>query len=804
MLGQDIRYALRSLWNGKGFATVAILCLGFGIGLNTTIFSIVDGVLLKPYPYTDPDRIVVVGTRNQRAGAQAGLSVLDMRDWKAANSAFTTIAGTQARSLTISDGRGDPERYLGAAISWDLFPLLGTSPILGRGFSAEHDQPSATNVVLLGHELWTIRYQNDPGVVGRTILVNAAPHVVVGVMPPGFEFPQNQKLWIPLGPVANKEPRDARGLFAFGRMKPGVTIDRARQELDAIATRLAAEYPSTNEGWISRIETLRQAFLPEEVTLVIALMMAGVTLVLFIACSNVANLLLARATSRRRELAVRAALGAGRSRIVRQLLTESVVLSLLAVPLGVLLAEFGTRLIAAGMPPDQVPYYVHWELDWRSLAYTILVAASTAVVFGIFPALQSTRENLHESLKEGSRGNSAGRSLLRSSLVVVQVALALVSLVGALLFVRTFRNLGESDLGFDTHPLMTMRFSLPGSPYEPEDAKLRRVEDIVRRVEGVAGARAAFASNFVPLRGGGGGGTAIIEGRPVQQGEQTGITLIGVTPHFDQTMGLSLLRGRDFTDAEGWSHSPVAIINQTMARRFWTGRDPIGSRFRIARSDDKVEWFTVIGIVPDAKLYGVDPGDSQPLTAAFVPYAYQQTLNTGLTIRVEGDPASITSAVREQLRLSDPNLPMFQVMTAGNARRLQFWQYGLYGWIFGTTGVVGLLLASVGVYGVLSYAVSQRMQEIGVRVALGAGRRDVLTLIVGHGVILAGIGVAVGLVLAPLCTWFGRSLFYNVGPFDPVTFVSVAMFLVAVAFVASYLPARRATRVDPVVALRAE
>lgn len=803
MFFQDIRYALRNLWHSKGFATVAILCLGFGIGLNATIFSVIDGVLLKPYPYTEPDRILVVGEQNLRTDSQSGLSYLDMRDWNEANSVFTTIAGVAGRSLTISDRGGEPERYLGAGVSWDLFPMLGTSPILGRGFSADDDRPGAGGVVLLGYDLWTRRYHGNEHIIGESILVNAKPHVVIGVMPAGFAFPYNQRLWIPLAPLASQDPRNFRGLFAFGRMKPGVTIERARQELDAIAGRLAVQYPATNEGWTSHLRTLREAFLPEEVPLVLYLMMAGVTLVLFIACSNVANLLLARASGRRREIAVRAALGAGRGRIVRQLLTESVVLGVISVPLGIVLAEIGTKLIAASIPTDQVPYYVQWELDWRSVAYTVAVAATTALVFGLLPALHVSRGNLHETLKEGTRGNSVTRSLLRSSLVVAQVAFALVSLVGALLFVRTFMNLGGADLGFDPKPLMSMRFYLPGEVYEPEDAKLRRVEDIVRRVEALPGVRAAFASNLVPLSGGGGGGTVVVDGRPAQTGEHAGIALIGVTPHLTATLGLARTRGRDFTDAEGWSHSPVAVINQTMAKRFWPGGDPVGGRFRLAEGP-KPEWFTVIGVTSDANVFGIDPSNEQPPAVAYVPYAYEQALNTGITIRVEGEPTAITSAVRAELRAADPNLPMFQVRTISEARRLSFWQYGLYGWIFGTTGVMGLLLAAIGVYGVLSYSVSQRTQELGVRVALGAGRRDILKLVVGHGLLLAAVGIIAGLALSAAAMPAARSLLYNVSPFDPVTFTAVATFLVMVAFLASYVPARRATRVDPVVALRGE
>jgi putative ABC transport system permease protein len=802
VLYQDIRYALRNLSRSKGFATVAILCLGFGIGLNATIFSVIDGVLLKPYPYPDPDRILVVGEQKARSTDQAGLSYLDMRDWNDANTVFSTIAAVSGRSMTVADGGGEPERYLGAGASWDLFAMLGARPIRGRDFSAEDDREGAADVVMLGYDMWMLRYAGRDDVIGRAILVNSKPHVVIGVMPQGFAFPFNQKLWVPLTPLVAKDQRNFRGLFAFGRLKPGVTMAQARQGLDAIAVRLAAQYPETNEGWASDLRTLRQAFLPPDVPLVLMLMMAGVTLVLFIACSNVANLLLARAAGRRREISVRAALGAGRGRIVRQLVTESLVLGLLSVPLGIVLAAVGTRLIASAVPPDQIPYYVHWELDWRAVIYTVAIAAGTALVFGLFPALQISRGNLHETLKEGTRGNSVAKSFLRSTLVVAQVAFALVALVGALLFVRSFWNLGAFDIGFDTRPLMSMRFYMPGAIYEAPDAKLRRVEDIVRRVEALPGVRATFASNMVPLGNGGGGGTVIIDGRPVEQGQESNISLIGVTPHFDATLGLTIIEGRDFTDAEGWSHSPVALINQRMKSRFWPTGNAIGGRFRL--NDPKEEWFTVIGVTPDINLYGVDPGNEQAPAVAYVPFAYQQFLNTGLTVRVDGDPASITSAVREAIRASDPNLPMSQVRTVSELRRLSFWQYALYGWIFGTTGMIGLLLAAIGVYGVLSYSVSQRTQEMGVRVALGAGTTQILRLVVGQGLALAAIGIAIGCVLAGVAMPAARSLLFKVSPFDPVTFTAVALFLGAVSFLASFLPARRATRVDPVIALRGE
>jgi putative ABC transport system permease protein len=812
VLLQDVRYALRSLLRSKGFAAVAILCLGFGIGVNTTIFSIVDGVLLKPFPYADPGHLFVVGVVDEHSDEDPTLSYLDLKDWREATTAFASLAGVQGRSLTVTDGVGEPARYIGAGITADMFPTLGVAPALGRDFTADEDSPAGGDAVLLSDGLWRSRYLGNPAVIGTRVVVNGVSRVVVGVMPPGFQFPTNQQLWIPLTPDVAKDPRNFRGLLVFGRVKPGVTIERATVDAQASAQRLAAAYPDSHKGVIGAVHTLRQLFIPSNVSQIIWMMMTGVTLVLFIACSNVANLLLTRATGRRRELAVRASMGAGRGRIVRQLITESVVLALLSVPLGLGLAEIGTRLIAAALPVDQVPYYIRWEIDGRSAAYTVAIAAATAVLFGLFPALQASRGNLHEALKEGSRGNSVSRSPLRSALVVTQIALALVALAGAMLFVRSFHELDTYQLGFDPKPLLTLRIYMPGTAYEEKDARARRVDDVLSRVESIPGVQAAFGSNMIPISGGGSGGRIEVEGHPVEPGKEPDIGLTGVTPHFYRTLGLNLRRGRDFSDAETAPgvRTPVAIINETMARRLWPDRDPIGSRFRRVqnpdgpRTVDDSGWFTVIGVAPDIKQDAINPGNSRVQPAAYVPYGYQQTLSTGFTIRTANRPVQIVSDVRAAIRASDPNLPIALVRTMEENRQLSFWEFALYGWIFGIIGVVGLILASIGVYGVMSYSVSQRTQEIGVRVALGASRRDVLRLVVKQGLVLAAIGVIAGLLLGPTGTYFGRTQLYNVSPFDPVSFGVVSAVLLLVALFASYVPALRATRVDPVIALRGE
>ena len=805
MLLADIRYALRGLWLSKGFATTAILCLAFGIGLNTTIFSIVDGVLLKPFPYADPDRLRVLGLQNPKQDSYNDwVSYADLKDWKAASTSFEGIGAFAFRAFTISDSGGEPERYQAALVSWDLFPILGVQPIKGQMFTPDQDTPGGGGVVLISHTLWERRYQLDPRIVGRKILVNTAPAVIIGVMPERFEFPEMQKLWMLATPVLFKEPRGNRGLLPFARLKPGVTDAQADAELKGISRGLAVQYPDTNRDWEASIRTLRDEFIPPDVTQIIWLMMAGVTLVLFIACSNVANLQLARSSARRREISVRAALGAERRRIVTQLLTESVVLSLVSVPLGMVLAQLGSRTIFGMMPPDEVPYYITWQVDWRSFVFSVVVAVATAVLFGLAPSLQATRGNLHADLKEGTRGNSVRSSPLRSGLVVVQLALAAVSLIGALLFVKTFSNLESYDVGFDTAPIMTLRFGLQGDEYRDGGPRLRKVDEIVKRVEAVSGVAFATASSLIPVSGGGNGVKIVVDGRPVKPGSEPDIDMVGVTPHFHRTLGLSMRPGRDFTDAEGWSQTPVAVVNETMARMIWPDRAAVGGRFRIAGEGPLAQtWFEVIGVAPDIQHDEIEPGN-QKYPVAYVPYTYNHGTNPGLLVRTSGPPAGITGAVRQQIREADSNSPISSVFTMEEVRQQGYWQYSIYGWVFGTIGIVGLLLAAIGVYGVLSYAVNQRRPEIGVRIALGAGRPAVLRLIIAHGMWLAGIGVVNGLVLAAATMEQTRAFMFEINPYDPVVFSGVALFLLGVAFLASALPALRATKVDPLVALRGE
>jgi putative ABC transport system permease protein len=802
---QDLRYAARTLRLNAGFTAVAVICLALAIGVNTMIFSVVDGVLLQPLPFAEPDRLVRLYEANPAIGVRrTNLSYANLRDWRKRSRSFSAMTGIQIRSLTVAD-RGEPDRYDGAAVSWDLFSTLGVAPALGRDFVPADDQPGAEPVALLSDQVWRVRYSADPAVIGRSMLVNGTPHTIIGVMPAGFEFPLYQKMWVPLVPGVYNEPRDRRGLWTIARLSPGVSMEVALEELRAITAGLAREFPSENDRWTAQIRPIRDDFVPDEVRLVLLTMMGAVTLVLIVACANVANLMLARSAARRREISIRAAIGAGRYRIARQLLTEAIMLSLLAVPPGIAIAYVGNELMRRAVPPDNIPYLIQWELSLGVLLYTVGIAVLTGVLFGLAPALQTARLDLQSALREGGRGTGGvgPRTRLRSALVVSEVALSLVLLVGASLFVRSFVNLRDADVGFDVSPLMTMRMFMTGESYADENMRARRASEIVARIESLAGVDAAFASNWVPLSGGGGGGRLVIEGRTWPAGEEPFIGFTAVSPHLVRTLNASITRGRDFTDAEGESRQPVAIINETMAARFWPDADPVGRQFRVS-VPQMPDTFTIIGIIRDVRHFQVNPQD-QETAHAYVPYAYAPTQNTGFTIRVAGgDPAAITAAVRAEIRAIDGGLPLFNIRSMLEVKRLGSWQFGMFGWLFSAFGAVALLLAVTGVYGLLAYSVSQRTQEIGVRVALGAGRRDVVGLIVGQGLRLTGAGIVLGLIGSLMVTRVVASLLYHVTPTDPLTFAGASVFLVGVAALASYVPTRRATTVDPLIALRSE
>jgi putative ABC transport system permease protein len=800
---QDLRFAVRMLAKNPGLTAVAVLCIALGIGANTSAFSVVNAILLRPFPYADPERIVGFHMTNLRREIDEGSpSYLELLDFREQSTSFSQMAAYGDRSLVVS-GTEEPERVLGAMISANLFPLLGEQPMLGRNFREDEDRPGAPAVILLGHDLWMRRFDGDPGIVGRAVMVNSTAHTVVGVMKPRFRFPDDNDAWVPLAPLVHTELRADRGYAVLARLKPGITLEQAEAEVKAIAGRLEKLHPDTNTGWSAMVRSLRDELADGNVRLVVLTMQGAVVFVLLIACANVANLLLARATARQREIAVRVAFGAGRWRIVRQLLTESVLIALLGGVLGIVFGYWGVRWIEASMPAeDGPPYWIRFTIDGPVLLFTLGMAVLTGLLFGLAPALQAARTNLNETLKEGGRGSggSVRRNRLRSGLVVGEVAMALVLLVGASLFVRSFLKLQNASAGFKTENLLTMRIYLPGDRYEQPEPKTRRVEDVVRRLEALPGIEAVGVSNTIPLGGGGSGGGLMLDGKPFPRGEEPNIFWTGVTPHYFQALDVPVLRGRGFTDREGMERSALALVNETFAKRFFPNAEVLGRRFRVQEEAD-MGWITVIGVVRDLR---DDDIDDEIMPSAYLPYPYLATRSTGLTIRTAFDPARATAPVRGEIRASDPELPVYEVYTMEQVRQQGFWEYRFFGGMFSVFGAIALFLASIGVYGVLSYSVSQRVREIGVRVALGAQRRHVLRLIIGQGLSLALTGVGFGLLGAFAVTRVISSLLYDVSPTDPVSFGAIALLLTAVAWLASFLPANRALAVDPLEALRNE
>ncbi|HKW49248.1 MAG TPA: ABC transporter permease [Gemmatimonadaceae bacterium] len=803
---QDVRYAGRTLRKNPAFTLIAVICLALGIATNTTLFSCFNAIVLRPFPFTDPDHLVALSDFNPKTGYRDGISYLNYLDWRDQARSFTGVAAWSGRSVAITEGT-DPARLSGELITANLFPLLGIRPQLGRLFREDEDVVGAPGVALLGDAAWKRLYDGDPSVVGRVISINNEPHTVVGIMPPDFKFPDRGEIWLPMAPLLHAEHRDWRSLDLIGRLKSGTTLAQANAELKTLTTRLKTQYGVTNDDQIGNARPLRELFLGNDVKLVVSAMMGAVTFVLLIAIANVANLMLTRAAGRQRELAIRSAIGAARFRIVRQLLTEAVIIALAAGVLSVPLAWEGLRLVNDGIPPENpVPYYMQWSLDAPTLLYTAVISLITGALFGLAPALQASRGQLTEALKDGARGASGGarHNRLRSALVVAEVALSLVLLVGASLFVRTFVGLRHVAVGFDPSRILTMRFYLPGTRYDSSRTQQEAVNDIMRRVTGLPGIEAATISNMIPLGGGGGGDHVIIDGQTVEKGKEPYLLWTGVAGHWMQTFGVKIESGRDFTDAELRDSTRLAVIDQTMALKLWPKADAVGKRFRLT-SDTSRQWYTVIGVAHNMRITTLD-NNGPPRPSAFLPYHFLPARNNGLMVRVQGNasPTSVTSAVRRAIRGADATLPVFSVQTMEKVRSLSFWQYGLFGAMFGAFGVLALVLAAIGVYGVISYGVAQRTREFGVRVALGAQRGDVIGLVVRQGMALASLGIVLGVVGAFGVTRVVKSLLIGVSPTDPISFLGVGLFLCLVALLASAIPARRATVVDPIVALRVE
>jgi putative ABC transport system permease protein len=798
-LGQDLRYGARMLLKNPGFTLIAVITLALGIGATTTIFSFVNAILLRPLPYHDSERLVLINEISAQRGPMGGISFANLLDWREQNQVFTGIAAFGGGGYTLT-GDGDPEQLPGANISYNTFEILGVSPMLGRTFHAEEDRPEHDLVVILGHGLWERRFGAKAEIIGQTITINNRPRTVIGVMPPDFKFPEISELWLPLALDTRRWTRTDHGLGCVARLKPGATLAQAQADMNSVARRIEEQNPVTNEGMGVTLVQMREGLVTGyRKSLLILLGVVG--LVLLIACANVANLLLARASARQREIAVRAALGAGRWRIFRQLLTESFLLGLIGGALGLPLAFLGLDLLLAAIPVN-IPFWMKLEIDNRVLGFIAGISLLTGLVFGTAPALQASQVNLNETLKEGGRSAAGGRHhRLRRLLVVTEVALSLILLIGAGLLMRGFLRLQEVSPGFKPENVLTMRIGLPGSKYDTPEERRIFFKELIERTGALPGVQEAGATSNLPLRGTW-GRSLTVEGFPVLSvGQAPMISHNVITPSYLKAMGIPILMGRDFTDADTRDGLKVTIIDERLAREYWPNQSPLGKRIRFGPPEDNEPWHTIVGVVGNVK------NESLSLTrskSVYLPHAQISLSGMAVAVRATASSESLVGAIRDQVKGMDPNLPLTQVLTMTEVVSRSIWQQRLFAILFGVFAGVALLLASVGIYGVMAYSVAQRTHEIGIRLALGASRGDVLRLVIVQGMKLTVVGTVIGLAGALALTRLIESLLFEVSTTDPLTFGSVAALLGIIALLACYIPARRATKVDPLVALRYE
>ena len=803
-LKQDIQYAFRRLFKSPGFTLVAVATLALGIGANSAIFSVVNGVLLKPLPYPESDRLV--GVYHVTEGQREVMSGPNFIDVTGAAKSLENAAAVNSTDITLT-GDGEPVRLDIARVSASLFNVLRVRPMLGRTFNADENTPGKTDVVVLSHALWKGRFGGDPSIVGKHIMLDGVSKEVIGVMPAGFAYPVAREAWLPIKYDESfvSKQRAAWYLRVVARLKPGVTPQQSAAEVETLGKNLARQYPAANEGVGMTTFPLQEAMVGDIRGSVLVLL-GAVGFVLLIACANVANLLLARAAARETEMAVRTALGARRGRLVRQLLTECVILSLAGGALGLLLGVWGVAFLVS-LKPQGIPRLDAVTIDATVVLFTFGIAILTGLAFGVVPALHSTRGALSGSLKEGGRGavTSRGGARIRGVLVVVEMALAVMLLAGAGLLMRSFVRLQSVDPGFNPVQTLSFELSLPDVQYATEPRQVAFFDQLLPRLRALPGVRAADAVMMLPLTGNNFNISFEVAGRPpISPALQPTMEVRVATPGYLSEMGIPLKRGRGFTDDDKAGTPPVVILTETSAQKFFPNEDPIGKTIKLGwgRGAGKPKaGGEVVGIVGDVKGASL----SEPnLPQIYLPYRQWPVESMSVVMKTTTPPESLVAAVRQEVHAIDPNLPVSGVGTLEKIIAESISQPRFYMMLLAIFASVALLLAAIGIFGVLSYAVSQRTREIGIRMALGAPGRTVVGLIVRQAMILVASGVAAGTIAALLVSKTITGMLFSVAPTDPVTFGSVAAVLVAVALFASYLPARRATRVDPIVALRAE
>jgi predicted permease len=807
---QDVRYAFRMLLKRPSFTLIVVLTLALGIGANTTIFSAIDAVLLNPLPYKDPERLMVVWETNKQLGPEMWdrneAAIGNFLDWRSRNQIFDQL-GALIDTDMILTAIGEPQRIKGCVVTANFFQVLGIQPMLGRSFPPEAETPGSPFTVIISHELWQRQFGSDPSVINKSLTLNGHQVEVIGVMPSGFElqFPisAHVDMWVPMViDVAdpNYHDRTNNFLYTLGRLKPGVSQEQAQAEMKLIAGQLQQEYPETNADRGVRVVPLHKQVVGN-VESYLYMLFAAVGFLLLIACANVAGLLLARVTTRHREVAIRIAVGASRWRLIRQLLTESVILSALSGVLGLLLAYGGIKLLVA-LTPSEVPRLHEIGLHVPVFLWTLAISVVTGVLFGLAPALQASKPDLNTALKESSgRNPGSQRSGLRNVLVVSEVAVALLLLVGAGLMTKSFLRLQQVDPGFDATNVVSMNIALPTSKYRQQQVN-NFYDQLIERVRNLPGVKSVGGINPLPLSGTNISNSVIVEGAPVVAlTDRPSVGVRVVTPGYFQTMSIPLLKGRSLTEQDRDNTPSVILVNEALANRFWPNQDAVGKRISFEAEPGKQSWLEIVGIVGNVKHKALAI-DVMP--EVYVAYKQDPENFMSLVVRTDSDPVSMIPAIRNQVLSIDKDQPVSDIMTMEQRLAQSVASSRFVMLLLGSFSVLALGLAAVGIYGVMAYLVTQRTQEIGVRMALGAQKRDVLKLVVAKGMALAIIGTAIGLVASLALTRLMRSLLFEVAPTDWLTFVISSTVLLAVALLACYIPARRATKVDPLVALRYE
>lgn len=805
-LRRDLAFAVRMLLKHPGLSLIVILTLSLGIGLTTTVFCWVNGALFKGLPFPEGERVVVLGSTAPSRNVQfSGVSVPDFVDWRGQQMTHQELGALTFRTINLAGTEGRPERFAGAYVTANMFDLLRVQPVLGRAFREGEDLPGAEPVIVIGYEVWQDRFDGSPDVIGKTVRANGLTMTIIGVAPEGFAFPDRERLWTPLSLDPSASARAERPLTVIGRLRDGVSMDEAKAELATIARRLEREYPESNEGVGATVRSFTEMLIGGQVFALVYTMLGAVIGVLLVACFNVGNLLLARASVRTREVAVRTALGASRGRVVSQLMTEVLLLSAIGGAFGFFLGHQGViwyERFVGGEPP---PFWVTFEPDLRVVLFVVAITVLAAVVSGLVPALRATGGNVSETLKDEARGTSSFRlGKLSAGLIIAEVTLSCALLIVAGLMIKSVTQIRTKDLPFATDNIFTARLQLPAPEYPDTASRLQFYAELLPRLAAVPGAQAATLSDGLPASGNGprvfeveGVAYAIDEDFPTAR---EGI----VTPGYFETFQTPVLQGRAFSVADREGTLPVAIVNESFVRSFFSEGDPLGRRIRMGRRDTSAKWLTVVGVVPDMLMEGIANLEGRP-AGFYIPVA-QSGVGTrvNIAIRTGGAPLAITPAVRATVESLDRNLPIYDVMSMNGVIARETWVHWTFSTIFMVMGVVGLMLATVGLYGVMSFTVSRRSQEMGIRMALGADTPRLVRLVMKRGAVQLAIGIVLGIGIAALAITPVQFMLYEVDPRDPAVFGLVAIALALAGTLASFIPARRVTRLDPVIALTSE